>query len=103
MISGVSSSILVEVDLPKKKEYLVYAPMTSKQKELYDAALAGLSGLRDMLIEQQREKLGEIPAEAKAKEKSVEPEQPINQDETDESGNRMPSPSYFFFKSYFFV
>ena len=31
----------VAVDLPKKREYLLYAPLVPKQKELYDAALRG--------------------------------------------------------------
>ncbi|KAI8928941.1 SNF2 family N-terminal domain-containing protein [Entophlyctis helioformis] len=31
----------VAVDLPKKREYLLYAPLTPKQKELYDSAIRG--------------------------------------------------------------
>ncbi|ORY02995.1 hypothetical protein K493DRAFT_207530 [Basidiobolus meristosporus CBS 931.73] len=31
----------VEFQLPKKREYILYAPMTSKQKEYYDAILNG--------------------------------------------------------------
>ncbi|KAG0264201.1 hypothetical protein BG011_007235 [Mortierella polycephala] len=38
----------VEVNLPKKKEYLLYAPLTSAQKEWYDAALS--HDIRDFLI-----------------------------------------------------
>ncbi|KAJ3413204.1 hypothetical protein HDV05_008338 [Chytridiales sp. JEL 0842] len=40
----------VEVDLPKKKEYLVFAPLMPKQKELYDACVRGVQGLRDYMI-----------------------------------------------------
>jgi len=29
----------VERDLPKKREYLVYAPLTTKQHQYYDALL----------------------------------------------------------------
>ena len=31
----------VLMDLPKKREYILYAPLTPKQKELYDAAING--------------------------------------------------------------
>ncbi|KAI9205646.1 putative helicase [Polychytrium aggregatum] len=40
----------VEKFLPPKKEFIVYAPMTNRQKELYSAALCGVSGLRDVLL-----------------------------------------------------
>ncbi|KAJ3091977.1 hypothetical protein HK102_011881 [Quaeritorhiza haematococci] len=40
----------VEKDLPKKKEYLIYCPLVPKQKELYDAALGGVAGLREFVF-----------------------------------------------------
>ncbi|EPZ33866.1 hypothetical protein ROZALSC1DRAFT_28963 [Rozella allomycis CSF55] len=43
----------VEVEMPKKKEYLVLAPMTMKQKEYYDAILN--KDLRE-LIQSERDK-----------------------------------------------
>lgn len=38
----------VETDLPPKKEYVLYAPLSVRQRELYDAILRG--GLRAMLM-----------------------------------------------------
>eukprot|EP00842_Homolaphlyctis_polyrhiza_P000073 jgi/Hompol1/1066/HPOL_005504-RA len=39
----------VAIDLPKKREYLLYAPMVPKQRELYDAARQGV--LASMITE----------------------------------------------------
>lgn len=39
----------VASDLPKKREYILYAPMVPKQRELYNAALKG--GLREYLTD----------------------------------------------------
>ncbi len=39
----------VEADLPPKKEYLLYAPLTQRQKELYDAIIRG--DIRNLLLE----------------------------------------------------
>ncbi|KAG0301848.1 hypothetical protein BGZ98_008006 [Dissophora globulifera] len=41
----------VEHSLPKKKEYLLYAPLTPKQKEWYDAALS--RDIRNFLIQKK--------------------------------------------------
>ncbi|KAJ3380231.1 hypothetical protein HDU84_006066 [Entophlyctis sp. JEL0112] len=41
----------VEVDLPKKRELLLFAPLMPKQKELYDACVGGLSQFREYLID----------------------------------------------------
>jgi ATP-dependent DNA helicase len=38
----------VEVNLPPKKEYVLYAPLSEKQRQLYEQVLAG--GLRQFLI-----------------------------------------------------
>ena len=38
----------VETSLPPKKEYILYAPLSAKQRELYDAILQG--SLRAMLL-----------------------------------------------------
>jgi ATP-dependent DNA helicase len=38
----------VEVDLPPKKEYVLYAPLSVRQREVYDHVLGG--GLREYLI-----------------------------------------------------
>ncbi|KAJ3402286.1 hypothetical protein CcCBS67573_g01001 [Chytriomyces confervae] len=41
----------VEVDLPKKRELLLFAPLVPKQKELYDACVGGINQFREYLIE----------------------------------------------------
>lgn len=41
----------VETNLPPKKEYLLYAPLTEQQKELYDVVVAG--DIRNWLIERK--------------------------------------------------
>lgn len=43
--------MLVESSLPKKKEYLLYAPLTQPQKDLYDAIIK--RDLRDYLIKKK--------------------------------------------------
>jgi ATP-dependent DNA helicase len=45
------------VDLPKKKEYLLFAPLMPKQKELYDACVRGVHGLRQYMVEKVTEGL----------------------------------------------
>jgi ATP-dependent DNA helicase len=56
----------VEVGLPPKKEYLLYAPLTVRQKELYDAIVTG--GLRRLLI-----KSGEGDQKEKKEDLAIEP------------------------------
>ncbi|KAG9286463.1 hypothetical protein G9A89_014629 [Geosiphon pyriformis] len=41
----------VEYDLPKKREYLLYAPITQEQKELYDAVIS--KNIRSFLIDKK--------------------------------------------------
>ncbi|KAJ3072793.1 hypothetical protein HDU98_002872 [Podochytrium sp. JEL0797] len=41
----------VEVDLPKKRELLLFAPLVPKQKELYDACVGGIAQFREYLID----------------------------------------------------
>ncbi|RGB34090.1 SNF2 family N-terminal domain-containing protein [Rhizophagus diaphanus] len=48
----------VENSLPKKKEYLLYAPLTRQQKELYDAIVA--RNIRPFLL---AKKIGEVESE----------------------------------------
>lgn len=52
----------VETDLPPKKEYVLYAPLTVKQREVYDAILNG--HLRAILMK------GQNPLDAKLKQES---------------------------------
>ncbi|KAG8908274.1 hypothetical protein FRB99_007807 [Tulasnella sp. 403] len=40
----------VEVNLPPKKEYILYAPLTPQQVEVYDCVVAGGSRLREWLV-----------------------------------------------------
>ncbi|PVF96711.1 hypothetical protein CPB86DRAFT_786641 [Serendipita vermifera] len=49
----------VEHSLPPKKEYIIYAPLTKRQKDLYDLTVKG--GLRKHLIEQGLEASGAKP------------------------------------------
>jgi ATP-dependent DNA helicase len=44
----------VEKDLPPKKEYILYAPLTVRQKEIYDVIVLGQ--IRQFLIDQGSEK-----------------------------------------------
>jgi ATP-dependent DNA helicase len=39
-------------DLPPKKEYVLYAPLTQQQRDLYDAVVSG--GLRALLVKNQQ-------------------------------------------------
>ncbi|KAJ3016621.1 UNVERIFIED_CONTAM: hypothetical protein HDU68_012113 [Siphonaria sp. JEL0065] len=41
----------VEVDLPKKRELLLFAPLVPKQKEVYDACVGGIAQFREYLID----------------------------------------------------
>lgn len=41
----------VEKTLPPKKEYVLYAPLSERQREVYDAIVKG--GLRGMLVGRQ--------------------------------------------------
>ncbi|KAG2225659.1 hypothetical protein INT45_012131, partial [Circinella minor] len=64
----------VEHSLPKKKEYLLYAPLTRSQKSLYDAILK--RDLRDYLIKRKTTGLHEDqqqqPAQDQTNEKAIE-------------------------------
>ncbi|CAL1702831.1 unnamed protein product [Somion occarium] len=44
----------VEADLPPKKEYILYAPLSRRQREVYDAIVQG--GLRALLLKERRSK-----------------------------------------------
>ncbi|KZT65643.1 hypothetical protein DAEQUDRAFT_768699, partial [Daedalea quercina L-15889] len=46
----------VETSLPPKKEYVLYAPLSERQRELYDAIASG--GLRSLLMKEAGEKQG---------------------------------------------
>lgn len=60
----------VEYNLPPKKEYVLYAPLTEKQKSVYEAVING--SLRRFLIEGKQHKTEEqkqADLERKAKER----------------------------------
>ena len=57
----------VELSLPPKKEYILYAPLTERQKDIYSAVVDG--GIRRYLLE------GKLYAEAEQKKKKEEEEQ----------------------------
>ena len=57
----------VEYNLPPKKEYVLYAPLTERQKAVYEAVLKG--SLRNFLIDSKRQRQGD---EIEAQEKNDE-------------------------------
>ncbi|KIW24699.1 uncharacterized protein PV07_10400 [Cladophialophora immunda] len=59
----------VESDLPKKREYILYAPLTSEQKELYREILAGTS--RSYLEEKAAERIEARSRTASLKRKAT--------------------------------
>jgi ATP-dependent DNA helicase len=48
----------VETELPPKKEYVLYAPLTHQQREMYDAIVRGT--LRHLLIQGKRPDGGKV-------------------------------------------
>ena len=58
----------VETGLPPKKEYVLYAPLSVRQREVYDAVLSG--HLRALLLNESKGKGGE--GEGEGKEDEVE-------------------------------
>ncbi|OAV94019.1 hypothetical protein, variant [Puccinia triticina 1-1 BBBD Race 1] len=73
----------VETNLPKKKEYLLTAPLTAQQKELYDAVIS--RDLRTYLVKQKTQaglvKNAEIPSAPESRKKrSRTPSPPLEND-----------------------
>jgi ATP-dependent DNA helicase len=69
----------VEKDLPPKKEYLLYAPLTVQQKDIYQAIVSG--NIRNFLVD-KKAAIGED-------EPVAEPEQAIATTSTEQTGGRM--------------
>ena len=44
----------VEMQLPPKKEYVLYTPLSERQRELYEVAVRGDTALRQHLIKELR-------------------------------------------------
>ncbi|KAJ3309718.1 hypothetical protein HDV04_005835 [Boothiomyces sp. JEL0838] len=61
----------VVLDLPKKREYLLYAPLTPKQKEIYEAILKKELAqlLETEMLEQMDIKKSELAAESESKKR----------------------------------
>lgn len=59
----------VEMDLPPKKEYVLYTPLSERQRELYDAVVNG--HLRTHLIDGSKGKGKEVAGEAEESEEDV--------------------------------
>ncbi|KAI9496031.1 SNF2 family N-terminal domain-containing protein [Zychaea mexicana] len=72
----------VEHSLPKKKEYLLYAPLTRPQKSLYDAILK--RDLRDYLIKRKTKGLQEDPQQQQQPSQQPQPQQ-LEEDQTNEN------------------
>ncbi|KZT01956.1 uncharacterized protein LAESUDRAFT_738942 [Laetiporus sulphureus 93-53] len=67
----------VEANLPPKKEYVLYAPLSERQREVYDAIVKG--GLRALLVKeasQRKERKGKV-ASLKTPETDEEEEVPL--------------------------
>lgn len=47
----------VETDLPPKKEYVLYAPLSERQREVYNAVIDGR--IRELLVKQGSDRVGE--------------------------------------------
>ncbi|RPD67724.1 hypothetical protein L226DRAFT_496368 [Lentinus tigrinus ALCF2SS1-7] len=57
----------VEMQLPPKKEYVLYTPLSERQRELYEVVVQGDSALRQYLIKELREEAERMHGGAKAK------------------------------------
>ncbi|ORX56285.1 hypothetical protein DM01DRAFT_1017625 [Hesseltinella vesiculosa] len=77
----------VEHSLPKKKEYLLYAPLTVPQKNLYDALIK--RNIRDYLIKRKTTTIDEnLPTMHVSKENSTPSDETDNGDDTKSSQPR---------------
>ncbi|KAJ3117970.1 hypothetical protein HDU96_004646 [Phlyctochytrium bullatum] len=80
----------VEIELPKKKEFLLFAPLVPRQKELYDACVRGLGQLRELLMKDIKDKQGTIASPAAA---LTEPAEASKEEEPSPKGQRISSRS----------
>lgn len=74
----------VELSLPPKKEYILYAPLSERQREVYDAILN--KSLRQLLIKrkQESESLEEIMKGGRGKRTGRKVNYRIDEDENEE-------------------
>ncbi|KAI0370750.1 hypothetical protein BV20DRAFT_966264 [Pilatotrama ljubarskyi] len=67
----------VEMQLPPKKEYVLYTPLTEQQRELYEVAVQGDNALRAHLIAQMGEEAERL--NGGGREESEEEEKPLHE------------------------
>ncbi|ORY44788.1 hypothetical protein BCR33DRAFT_679304 [Rhizoclosmatium globosum] len=70
----------VEVDLPKKRELFLFAPLVPKQKELYDACVGGIAQFREYLIQKRESNLKTLGEEVEPTNEDI-PSDDANEDE----------------------
>ncbi|RPD53898.1 hypothetical protein L227DRAFT_589139 [Lentinus tigrinus ALCF2SS1-6] len=72
----------VEMQLPPKKEYVLYTPLSERQRELYEVVVQGDSALRQYLIKELREEAERMHGGAKAKvvEELSDEERPLKEE-----------------------
>lgn len=66
----------VEMQLPPKKEYVLYTPLTEQQRELYEVAVRGDKALRQHLITQMQAETEHLNG---AESQSEEDEKPLHE------------------------
>ena len=88
----------VECNLPPKKEYVLYAPLTEKQKSVYEAVFNG--GLRQFLInarqqahdyqeEQEEQEEQQVPGKRKLRKRTQQVNYNVEDDNDDEYFNKI--------------
>jgi ATP-dependent DNA helicase len=81
----------VEPDLPLKKEYVLYAPLTQQQKDLYEAVAN--RGIREFLIN-KKQGLDEASTASTSATATPEPESDPNEPRSSRRLKKKPRPSY---------
>ncbi|KAI0773135.1 SNF2 family N-terminal domain-containing protein [Trametes elegans] len=77
----------VEMQLPPKKEYVLYTPLTEQQRELYEVAVQGDAALRAHLIAQRREEAERLNGGADAdSDEEEKPLQDVSQEKAKTKG-----------------
>ncbi|KAI0682499.1 SNF2 family N-terminal domain-containing protein [Cerioporus squamosus] len=70
----------VEMQLPPKKEYVLYTPLSERQRELYEVAVRGDTVLRQHLIKELREEAERLSGGAKVVEELSDEEKPLKEE-----------------------
>ncbi|RDX45961.1 hypothetical protein OH76DRAFT_1407538 [Lentinus brumalis] len=70
----------VEMQLPPKKEYVLYTPLSERQRELYEVAVRGDTALRQYLIKELREEAEQINGGSNIVEELSDEEKPLKEE-----------------------